>query len=125
MTKLPDLGHIENMDDENASIPCCVFEGNQQINTCDSQKRNGMPLMVLTQKRLETVKKKSRKRKDTLHTTLQAVTSPQKKKLHCHESCVSTYTSNTHIKRDAAQKKVIPNLQRNGDGDRKKERSLI
>ena len=42
---------------------------------------------------------KSRKRKDDIHLKLLELSSPALKNLRTHGNCISTYTSETHIKR--------------------------
>ena len=93
------------MEDEGDTTSSCLFKGNQQISTCSVSVKSGKPLKVLSKKRLESVKKKSRKRNDTLHKSVELMSSPHRRKLKYHESCISTYTSKSHIKRDAQRKK--------------------
>ena len=79
------------------------------INTCSSSKKSGKSLKRLSKERLETVKKKSRKRKDKLHSSLDLMSSPHRQELKYHEPCISTYTSETHIKRHVKRMKCLLN----------------
>ena len=74
---------------------CCLFVNNNQV-SCSGDVCG---LKEISKTRLETIKLKSKKRKDTLHETLENLPQPSLKKLKSHSNCISTYTSETHIKR--------------------------
>ena len=57
----------------------------------------------MSDKRLATIINKSNKRHDKMHYILNNVSVPHN--LKCHGNCVSTYTSDTHIKRYLAKQK--------------------
>ena len=92
------------MEDEDGE-ESCLFKGNEQINTCSPSTKSGKPLKILSKGRLESVKKQSRKRKDKLHSSLDLMSSPHRRKLKYHEACISTYTSKWHINRRKRQRK--------------------
>ena len=67
-----------------------LFAGSDHVNC-----KNEGKLKPATFQRIETIKKKSIKRSDTLHTMLDIdVTN-----LKYHQNCLATYTSEEHIKR--------------------------
>lgn len=73
----------------------CIFQNSPHCN-CSGNEEG---LKNISKARIETVKAKSRKRKDDLHLKLLELSPPALKKLKTHENCISTYTSETHIKR--------------------------
>ena len=85
-------------------VQVCLFNKNDQINTCEVQTRNGVCLDTVTKTRLKTIISKSKKRKDTLHVDLAELSPTEKAKLVCHRTCVTTYTSMIHIRRAAKAK---------------------
>ena len=68
------------------------------------QTENDATLNFVSAARLKTIFKKSKKRKDSLHKTINGLSVDEKEKLTYHRACVSTYTSDTHIKRAASKK---------------------
>ena len=82
-------GEIEGMEQDDESV--CLFRNSTQIHICETQTINGSSLNVLSKKRLQTVIGKSKKRKDTLHTTLSALSSTEEESFKCHRARVSTY----------------------------------
>ena len=74
---------------------CCLFQDSQHC-IC-SGSADG--LKNISEARLQTINLKSRKRKDDLHLRLLELSPPALKKLKTHDNCISTYTSETRIKR--------------------------
>ena len=54
---------------------------------------------TISNRRLGNISTKSKARGDTLHTQLQERSAEEKGRLKCHINCISSYTSNHHIKR--------------------------
>ncbi len=72
----------------------CIFQSSPHCN-CSGNEEG---LKNISEARIETVKAKSRGKKDDLHLKLLEFSPPALKKLKTHENCISTYTSETHIK---------------------------
>ena len=58
--------------------------------------------------RIETIIRFSKQYNDHLHTDLEKNSgTPAGRKIHCHRSCVSTYTSQQHLKRHQKRKSTV------------------
>lgn len=80
----------------------CLFHGNSQVK-CSNDEDN---LILLSEVRLKTLIEKSIMRNDILHIGLESLIHSVCGNLKFHENCISTYTSNTHIKRYLAKHKL-------------------
>ena len=111
-----------NDDEDEDSISSCLFKENTQISTFCANVKDGKPLKRLSTQRLKTIKKKFRQRKDNLHNSFDLMSSPHRRKLKFHDSCISTYNSKDHIARDAKRKKSEsgePSVKRSRRSDAK------
>ena len=68
----------------------CLFKNSEHCN-CVGDNIN---LKLITETRLEAIKKKGKKRKDDLHTRLETISSTVV--LQTHENCINRYTSKYH-----------------------------
>ena len=82
---------------------CCLFQDSQHCNCSGSEEGQ----KNISEARLETIKVKSRKRRDEIHLKLLEQSSTALKKLSKHGNCISTYTSETRLKRYMKKKKRI------------------
>ena len=85
---------INNMDQER-----CTFDNSDHCNSVGLNDN----LEVITDTRLKTVKEKSKKRKDILHTKLEKL--PSSTVLQTHDASISRYTSDCHIEKYLNRKK--------------------
>ena len=83
----------------------CLFKDNTQIKTCKSLMSKDGTLISISKVRLKNIVGKSKKRKGTVHLTINAMSAEEKVALKCHRACVSTYTSKTHVKRATKKEK--------------------
>ena len=79
-----------------ADVAVCLFQNSEHVNNCDN---NQSRLIKISEQRLSTIIKKSKRRKDVLHLSLENISVEEKSNLKCHENCISTYTSDIHIAR--------------------------
>ena len=82
----------------------CIFE--PYLKCCSGSKSR---IIKITSTRLDTVKKKSIKRKDSFNKKLEGLSKAEKDDLSCHENCISTYTSDFHINRHILEQKSAKN----------------
>ena len=87
------------------SYICLCFKTTSMHPIPYSQTLKRAPLKALSKKRLATVTKQSKTRKDNLHSKFKLMTSPQQKKLKFHNVCISSYSSKLHVKRTLRKSK--------------------
>ena len=105
-----DEGSEEEYEEESDGMEpvgesACLFKDNTQMKTCKSLMSKDGTLISISKVRLKNIVGKSKKRKDTVYLTINAMSAEEKVALKCHRACVSTYTSKTHVKRATKKEK--------------------